>query len=257
VRNYYRLILVLLSILFGVFYGYLTYVPTFPWSGLKDLMANILSALLIFLGIDWIVEKSAQTSKLQKSEYARRFVRNRIASVFLDLIRLMCPPENWRDRLKDSSASWHDYSQHIYEVRKTALDSLESLLDKYNYLIDDELVSSILQVIASLGDPILDVAGRPQKSTKEVIWEVAMFAHAIPVIMHRAIKAIEDHELLDYSTTTVMRWRKGEIPRVVRHRRKKGDIQALADLQRSEHEESLKESIEFRDEIERLVLGFK
>jgi len=77
------------------------------------------------------------------------------------------------------------------------------------------------------------------------------------VIIHRSIKAIEDHKLLDYSATTVIRWSKGEIPKVQRRKRKKDDIQALADLQRSQHEESSKESIEFRDEIGRLVLGLE
>jgi len=122
----YILLLLLLFVLGALYLNEVVY---------RDLWANLFAALIAVLAIDVIVERSKRIREFQRSEKSLRYVRQRTAGVFIDLIWQLRPPKDWQEHLTKPDFKWGDFFKKVLTLDADALNRLEVLLDKYHYLM--------------------------------------------------------------------------------------------------------------------------
>ncbi|MDH5595267.1 MAG: hypothetical protein OEY40_00935 [Candidatus Bathyarchaeota archaeon] len=190
---------------------------------------------------------------LQKTERSINYVKGRITGVYADLIWRMRPPKDWEKRFKRTNSNWDDFYEDIWNVKENALSSLETILDRYHYLIDAELTNDVLEMVDLLRDSVWIIAN-PSILRKRAMTDLSNTANQISVIVTQAINTIKSHKLLYYSVFRVARWSEGEPPKIERYLGKIVDVEAMTESHYLSYEKTLEESIKFRDECQKRMI---
>lgn len=247
-RVNFRYVLILLCVIFSALYA------SFYFYGIevRDLIANIIAALVTVLFIDWIVRKS----ELQKREHSINYVKRRITSVYTDLIWRMQPPKDWQERIAKKGSNWDDYYHKVWNTKENALHTLETLLDRYYDLISAiELTDDILEMVAILDDPIRWMMADPNTTLKRGPLTLHTISGDVTNVISQSINMIKRHRSLHDSTHLVITYGEGEPPQMKRQR--VADVDAHIKRHYSFFDRILDESIKFRDENQKLLFKKK
>lgn len=108
----------------------------------------------------------------------------------------LCTPMGWRDRVKSKDEFWWDYLGRVLSA-KGFIERIETILDRYHYLIEKDLLNDLLDIIF-----IMNHFSWSLISTKEKHFlngrMVDVTISSLSAIQ-KALTIIKDHKLLKYS----------------------------------------------------------
>jgi len=218
----------------------------FPTKGLWDsLFVSIIAVLLI----DRIVRRT----ELQKSERSIRYVRGRIAHTCSKLAIYSKPPSDWEERLKGDDLTWNHYFSSVSCLRTQALNELDTILDKYGYLIESDLRNDVFDIVNLLNSLTWSALQEPTRSIEDELWRLYNYANMTSAVMSKSTETIKSHRLLESAGISTS-FKKGEPPKI-----KRGVVisQRMREYQIKDHERFLKEAINLRDACHEYILTRK
>jgi len=230
-KRSWNYVLIILLVLFGTLYvlgtffeGVHEYVQIVI-SPSADLWANLFASLIAVLFIDKIIHRA----RIQKNKQSIRYVKGRLLTTLLDIIRNSKAPSNWKEKLANPEYDWKQYINELYCASSWSVKNLENIIDCYGHLLEPEIMNDIFLLVSVLRAKIYDFSDALNKSV---------------MFISESIKIIENHELLKYMGIT-MHWGKGEAPKIKLGKEK---ITVCDQNQLRYYSEWLDEAISFRDE---------
>lgn len=233
-------VLLVLLCIFGTFYVIGTFFGNFNneivsvIGSSTDLWANLFASMIAIVFIGKVIKRAS----LEKNQQSITFVRGRVASILENLITSVKVPSDWKNKLADPKFIWEDYYKKLHDSRNISLKELETILDRYNYLLDSELMNDIFGIV----NVLRSYYDYHFKFPARGYWNLVDAAQFSGLFISESKKILEKYNLLKDMGTNIS-FEKGEPPQI-----SSGRIGTSEQQVYNYYSALLEETILFRDE---------